>query len=893
MVHGFAKGISWAPFPLMDAGAIGLYSQIFTPGTIKHARTIDETVSKPTLIEYSLGTTFARELIKNNLSIGCGISYLESQIDENIARGITGSIDLLFSPTELLCAHFYGSNIGPSISYNYLAESLPLQAGLSMQIIPFTKAFSERSHFSLQTGIGVRKIADQPIITGLNTEAKLWNTFSIRTGYEYTYGSDVSAEGLGFGTSLQIGKYGIDGAWRLESKDLGSVWAASVKIQLEEMMPKTAEQYYSIALKHFQRKRNNLSEYYAKKALSIDPNLWKAYALINTLHSKELRESNLEIGIIYTGNIKGAFVEPIENSALGGLARIATIIKSLRKQFKTSFSIEAGNLITKGSDLSRSKTAGSFLDILDFDVFASGNEEINIDLQKLKHELSRASSQKFLCVNSLQPQSLITHHQILEKGGYRFFVTSVVNELIVDSLSGETLESMQKIQLLPDNAKKDDLRILVLHDKWNNITKNAILFNGFEIVICGSIDQAFQTPMKIGSTLFLSAGNNGEYVGNLILRFNSERKLLSTENRLIPVSADIESDTAIAKLVDKLSVKVSITDNCSNDDNAIFCSDGDPHSVFPFISDRNGTEQIFLKAIKQNAELPLSSKNVNASNPAIAFGSSKIGFIIHTDTCSKLQVINLNLSQRKESTENIDVRDIFTSPDSKWFYFCGAPFGQKNSDLYRQKIRGGPSYSVIKSDSINEKDAAFSPIEDKMVFCANGEGTYQLYLTDQTGREPIKLTSVKADHFKPVFSPDGKKIAYLSDRSNFGGKLDIWIYDQHKKQHVQITSHSNVKEFCWLPDSRTIIYSSGITKFELYKVETSYFRFSKLISSDTVKAFNERSPKIIYYRDLKKVVFTKEYTDGVKKIYWVNIDGSDEQRIINSKGNDWLPDYRK
>lgn len=884
-----------ALFPVMDVGAIGLYSQVFTPGKIEHARTIDETISKPTFIEYSIGTTFARELIKSNLSIGCGISYLESHLDENIARGITGSIDLLFSPTKMLSAHLYGSNIGSSISYNYIAESLPLQAGLSMQIFPFTKAFSERSHISLQTGIGVRKIADQPIIAGLNADIKLWDIFSLRTGYEHSYGSDISAEGLGFGTSLQLGKYGVDGAWRHESNDLGSVWAASIKIQLEEMMQKTAEQYYSIALKHYQRNRNNLSEYYAKKALSIDPNLWKAYALINMLHSKELRESNLEIGIIYTGNIKGAFVEPLEISALGGLARLTSIIKSLQNKYKISFSIEAGNLITKGSDLSRIKTAGSFFDILNFDVLASGNEEINVDLQKLKSQLLRASFQKFLCANSLQSHSIVAHSQILEKGGYRFFVTSVVNELLVDSSSRWALESMHKTQLLPNNAEKYNLKILVLHDKWDNITKNATLFNGFDIVICGSIDHPFQTPMKIGSTLFLSAGKNGEYVGNLILRFNSERKLLSTENNLIPVSADIEPDTAVAKLVDKLSVNISVTDTGigSSENNAIFYSDGDPHGVFPFISDRNGTEQIFLKAINQNAEFPLSSNLVNASNPVIAFSSSKIGFIIHTDTCSKLQVINLNRSDRKESAGNIDIRDIFISPDSKWFYFCGTPCGQKNSDLYRQKTGGGLSFALIKTDSINEKDVAFSPTEDQMVFCANGEGTYQLYLTDQTGEEPIKLTSVKADHFKPAFSPDGKKTAYLSDRSNFGGKLDIWIYDQHKKQHIQITSHSNVKEFCWLPDSRTIIYSSGVTKFELYKVEISYFRFSKLISSDTVKTFNERSPRIFYYRDLKKIVFTKEYNDGVKKIYWVNVDGSDEQRIINSKGNDWLPDYRK
>ena len=166
------------------------------------------------------------------------MSYLESHLDNSIARGATGSIDILYSPINLIATHLYFSNIGPSISYGLIPESLPAEAGLSMQFFPFTQSFSDKSHLHLTAGIGARKIADQPVIAGLSTELKFWNTFAIRTGYEYSYGTETTIEGLGAGATLQFGKYGIDGAWRYESKDLGLSVGCHIKTAVGRDSPK-------------------------------------------------------------------------------------------------------------------------------------------------------------------------------------------------------------------------------------------------------------------------------------------------------------------------------------------------------------------------------------------------------------------------------------------------------------------------------------------------------------------------------------------------------------------------------------------------------------------------------------------------------------------------------
>src|SRR5512133_2379494 len=67
---GLRKEYLGAYFPVLDVGTFGVYSQLFTPGPIRHARTIDETPSDPKIYELSIGVTFARQIILNQLSAG-------------------------------------------------------------------------------------------------------------------------------------------------------------------------------------------------------------------------------------------------------------------------------------------------------------------------------------------------------------------------------------------------------------------------------------------------------------------------------------------------------------------------------------------------------------------------------------------------------------------------------------------------------------------------------------------------------------------------------------------------------------------------------------------------------------------------------------------------------
>lgn len=69
----------------------------------------------------------------------------------------------------------------------------------------------------------------------------------------------------------------------------------------------------------------------------------------------------------------------------------------------------------------------------------------------------------------------------------------------------------------------------------------------------------------------------------------------------------------------------------------------------------------------------------------------------------------------------------------------------------------------------------------------NGRGNYELYKVPATGGEPVALTDTERDEFSPAISPDGARIAHVS---NHLGNIDLFVMPAAggAKQHVRIES---------------------------------------------------------------------------------------------------------
>lgn len=90
-----------------------------------------------------------------------------------------------------------------------------------------------------------------------------------------------------------------------------------------------------------------------------------------------------------------------------------------------------------------------------------------------------------------------------------------------------------------------------------------------------------------------------------------------------------------------------------------------------------------------------------------------------------------------------------------------------------------------------------------------------LYTMPITGGKATRITDGMAYDTHPRYSPDGKSLAFTSDRS---GSENAWIMDLESKEFTQITKGNNewVQSAEWSPDGDYIVVSKGRRNYKLF-----------------------------------------------------------------------------
>jgi dipeptidyl aminopeptidase/acylaminoacyl peptidase len=87
-------------------------------------------------------------------------------------------------------------------------------------------------------------------------------------------------------------------------------------------------------------------------------------------------------------------------------------------------------------------------------------------------------------------------------------------------------------------------------------------------------------------------------------------------------------------------------------------------------------------------------------------------------------------------------------------------------------------------------------------------GNSDIWIVPFSGGEPTKLTNDKAADFHPRFSPDGKKLAFISGRS---GKAQIWILPLDGGEAMQLTNlWTGASSVEWSPDGKYLAFVSRV-----------------------------------------------------------------------------------
>lgn len=108
---------------------------------------------------------------------------------------------------------------------------------------------------------------------------------------------------------------------------------------------------------------------------------------------------------------------------------------------------------------------------------------------------------------------------------------------------------------------------------------------------------------------------------------------------------------------------------------------------------------------------------------------------------------------------------------------------------------------------------SFSPDGKQVAFVSNKDGSPKIYtmnipatLGKVNELKPKLITKYQGDCTAPNWSPDGKKIAYCVKTK---GPRQIWVYDFDRKEEYQVTQGADNKENpTWAPNSSHLTYNT-------------------------------------------------------------------------------------
>ena len=156
----------------------------------------------------------------------------------------------------------------------------------------------------------------------------------------------------------------------------------------------------------------------------------------------------------------------------------------------------------------------------------------------------------------------------------------------------------------------------------------------------------------------------------------------------------------------------------------------------------------------------------------------------------------------------------------------------------------------------------------QIVFISKRDGNSEIYVMDANGESQKRLTNHPFLDSEPVWSPDGKRIAFVSNRRWFN--LHIYIMDSDGRNLIRITDGVRDRYPAWSPDGSKIAFAAYPEElnFEIYVMDPdgeNQTRLTHNVGGDTHPSWSPYGQRIAFdaFTDLHLEIFVMD-SDGSK-----------------------------